>query len=276
MTCSNPIRSTFIGSWPGVTPEPGHALIAGPWSHSGLPLGRRTGDRDHGPEAVRDLHNLQRTWFDRYLRGVGDGSPKVEVFVTGQQSWEQFAQWPPNGSTHRWYPAPEGSLNPAPPGASTESIAVSVSDPTPAIGGRVYPWEPRLRPGAFDQRQLLARDDVLWFSSEILEEDMVVVGEVRLSAVADGDSAVIDLYAVVCEVDPDGVAWNLTDGIGRSSPGRLEVRLGSIAHRFRAGARLALLVAFSADPRFDLTLDHAGRRELILGPDTRLEIPTLS
>jgi putative CocE/NonD family hydrolase len=253
----------------------GHALVAGPWSHSGLPLHRRTGDRDQGPVAVRDLHTLQRTWFDRHLLGAGDILPAAEVFVTGQRSWERFKEWPPQASNQRWYPASQGLLDVVTPTATTVSVAVSPSDPTPARGGRVFPWEPLLRPGAFNQRPLLPRGDVLWFVSEKLDEDLVVAGDLRLSAEAGGETPLLDIYAVLCEIEPAGAAWNLADGIRRSFPGRIDVVMGSIAHRFRAGMRLGVLIAFAAYPRFDLTFDRASCRTLVLGPGTWLDLPVL-
>ncbi len=70
-------------------------IVAGPWDHSGLPLGRRSGDVDFGRSAAVDLHQLQVDWYDAHLRGAGALPAKATVFVTGANDWVQMSAWPP-------------------------------------------------------------------------------------------------------------------------------------------------------------------------------------
>jgi len=59
-----------------------------------------------------------------------------------------------------------------------------------------------------------------------------------------------DVFARLCDVDPSGRSWNVTDGICRLEPGRLSadvdgvllvvVDLGPAAYRIRSGHQLRL------------------------------------
>ena len=59
----------------------------------------------------------------------------------------------------------------------------------------------------------------------------------------------------LCDVDPQGRSWNITDGILRLSSGALAeqavtVLMSSTAHQLAAGHRLRLQVSGGAHPRF--------------------------
>ncbi len=249
----------------------GHRLLAGPWAHTGLPLGRRAGDRDFGIDAVIDLHEVQQEWFDRHLRDDGEVLPTSRIFFSGWDRWETVGAWPPPATPCLLYPDHRGSLADDVPTAGTVGVVVTADDPTPAIGGRVYPWEPVLRPGAFDQASRRGRSDVLAWSSGPVLDPLVVAGPVRCVLDASGPGYVV---VTVTDVDETGRAWNIADGAAMLPPdGVTEVDLGHVAHAFIRGHAIGFDVGFSAVPRFGQPT--AGPRHVTLGPVTRLELPRI-
>ena len=63
------------------------------------------------------------------------------------------------------------------------------------------------------------------------------------------------VFVRLCDVDPQGRSWNVTDGILRLTPAALAeeavtVTMSSAAHQFAAGHRLRLQVSGGAHPRF--------------------------
>ncbi|QIB66512.1 CocE/NonD family hydrolase [Kineobactrum salinum] len=73
-----------------------HWLVIGPWGHA-INADRKLGDIDFGPDAVIDLDDLQRRWFDYWLKGADNGfnkEPRVKLFVMGSNQWISENEWP--------------------------------------------------------------------------------------------------------------------------------------------------------------------------------------
>lgn len=254
---------------------PRHGLLVGPWDHTGLPLGRRSGAVDFGPEAAIDFHQVQQDWLDAHLRGADEPTPTVQVFVTGRDAWEVFSAWPPAARRVEWYPTASGSLEEEPPDGGSVVVELDEDDPTPAHGGRVYPWEPILRPGAWDRVGLRARPDVAAFDSAPLSRSVTVLGEVRAEVSVEADGAGTDVVAVLVDVAPDGTAVNVADGVARvamppDGPAVARVEMGHLAHEFLPGHRIGLDLAAAAFPRFDVPHGGGRRRWHLGGGATRL------
>lgn len=226
------------------------ALVVGPWDHAGLPLRRRSGDRDHGRSAELSLTLLQREWYDRHLRDEGAAPPKARVFVTGADRWATYDAWPPPSAPATRWLGP-GTLTDT-PSAGVASLEVEGDDPTPALGGRIYPWEPDLRPGPFDQRARRARADVLSFSSDPLDRGHRCVGRAEATLTVDASPGAIVVLTLV-DIHPDGSAWNVGEGVALcGGPGPTTIDLGFVGHEWRPGHAIGLDVSGAAWPRFPL------------------------
>jgi uncharacterized protein len=238
----------------------GHRLVMGPWDHSGLPLGRRAGDRDFGRRAIVDLHELQMKWLDRYLKG-GEDFGSDRIFVTGRNRWEEV-DWPLSTVEHSF----ELGSDLRTPSAERRAIEVMVdpSSPTPSPGGAVFPWEPSLRPGAFDQRSRRSRPDVVSFETQPLSSEMLTAGVPVLSLPVTGSPRGAPVHACLVEVAPSGPVWNISDGVGAidTSTGVASIELGPVAHQFSAGSSIGIDIAFAADVR--LAPVEPGRRVIDL------------
>ena len=217
------------------------ALTIGPWTHGHM-------STRAAPQVLREALD----WMGERLTGrpAPPRSP-VHVFVTGGAGWRGLASWPPATSERIWYLEP-GRLLPdpgeGPPANST--FTFDPRHPTPTVGGHLLSNDG----GYLRDDTLAARGDVLAFTSEPLAEDVHVYGAPVAELDHQADIGHVDLFVRVSEVDRKGHSRNVSDGYrrlvpdGRAGPVRLE--LDQIAHRFRAGSRIRVLVAGGSHPRF--------------------------
>ncbi|MDE3089715.1 MAG: CocE/NonD family hydrolase [Chloroflexota bacterium] len=134
------------------------------------------------------------------------------------------------------------------------------ADPTPAFGGPVYHQDG----GVKDNRALEARADVLTYTTPPLENDVDVIGWVRLELFARSSLAHTDFFARLCDVQPDGRSLNVCDGLFRVEPGNAELQpdgstrvvidMWATAQRFLRGHRIRLQVSSGAHPRWNRNL----------------------
>ncbi len=258
-------------------PDHQHSLVIGPWDHSGLPLGRRSGDADFGLSAQLDLGALQTDWYDLHLRGIGEAPPTARVFVTGASEWLSLSAWPPVATN--WVLEPDhafGLVDSA--DLAVVPLQIDASNPTPTRGGRIYPWEPLLRPGAYDQSGSEHQSDVLVFTGAPLIEPVRVLGPAQVEVTVGSTERASDVFAVLCDVARDGVALNIADGVQRRTWSneesvRFTIDLGDVAHEFGRGHRVRLMLSAGSFPRFD-AFRWRGERFFHLGNGlTRLILP---
>ena len=248
-------------------------LVAGPWGHRGLPLARGAGARDHGAAAAFDLDGAQQAFLDRHLRDADTATAEATVFVTGANRWESLAAWPPETSRLALFPAADGQLCDTAEEALID-VGLDAEDPTPSVGGRVYPWEPDLVPGPFDQAARDARFDVVAFTSEPLPTATTIAGPVTVAVATDAEQPEGMVFATLSDGGPDGSVWNVADG-GAAVAGPITVvELGHAAHQFDRGHRVRLTLSFGAFPRYRWR-PGSGRRRIALGSRTRLEMGVL-
>jgi putative CocE/NonD family hydrolase len=272
----------------GATPEArASRLVMGAWPHS-LSASTLAGGVDFGNEALFDLDLLEERWFDRWLRDVRNGVDEeapAKLFVMGAGEWRDASGWPlPETEWQEWYLHSgggaatlrgDGSLSAQPPGDEpADSFVYDPDFPVPTNGGpnccspEIVPW------GAYDQRGLEMRSDVLVYTSEPLAQDLQVIGPVRVVLHAATDGPDTDWTAKLVDVRPSGFAMNLCDGILRArfrhgfdeerpvEPGsveRYEIDLMATANVFRAGHRMRLEISSSNFPRFDRNPNTGGR-----------------
>jgi putative CocE/NonD family hydrolase len=128
------------------------------------------------------------------------------------------------------------------------SFRYDPADPTPTTGG------PLLTPngGYRDDSRLASRDDVLAFTSATLTHDLYVHGNPVVELTHTSDNPHVDLFVRVSEVDAKGRSRNVSDGYRRLDAAHetVSVELDGIAHRFRAGSHIRVLIAGSWFPRY--------------------------
>jgi uncharacterized protein len=224
------------------------ALTLGPWKHTQLLV-----------QGLRTIAQETQDWLDAHLGGrpTTPRRGRVRVFVAGE-GWREVADWPPTTSEHVLYLQPGGGLADTPPSAAAGSFASSVSfrydpaDPTPTIGGRLMSPDGGYR----DDTLLAARSDVLSFTTDALTQDLCVQGNPVVELAHTSDNPHVDVFVRLSEVDARGRSRNVSDGYRRltDATDSVSVELDAIAHRFRAGSRIRVLIAGGNHPRYTRNL----------------------
>jgi putative CocE/NonD family hydrolase len=245
-------------------------LILGPWAHSSIdPLNTSVYDREFGPAAGIDFDAIRLRWFQRWVAGIDNGvenDPPVQLFVMGENRWRAESEFPlaraRETALYLTADGGGGQLSGAPPTA-TEAASGYVYDPADPV------WEPLFLTGSLDQRPLAERSDVLVFTSEPLEQDTEVTGEIVARLFVSSDRTDTDFAVTVCDVYPDGTAYTLTgsetgylrmryrEGFDRQVPmvpgQAYEISIGGLwtSNLFRAGHRIQVMITSSRAPHFD-------------------------
>lgn len=216
------------------------AVTVGPWTHTQLIT-----------QGLATITRESLNWLNVHL-GDAPTDPRpsaVRICVTGQ-GWRSMTDWPPPTSEHALYLQPGGALGetPPPPGAQPATFLYDPADPTPAVGGRMLSPEGGYRA----DNRLAERDDVLSFTGDALGEDLCVHGNPVVDLRHTSDNPHVDVFVRVSEVDADDKSRNVSDGYRRLSDAgdSVQVELDAIAHCFRAGSRIRVLIAGGSHPRY--------------------------
>ena len=209
-----------------------------------------------------------------------DGSAPVRLFVMGIDQWRDEQSWPLHDTRFIDYHLDGvGAANTA--GGSgllmTEPAARDETDrylydprrPVPTVGGNTLaPFS-----GPADQSAVEAREDVLCFSSAVLDRPLEVTGPISLKLFVSSSAVDTDFTAKLVDVFPDGRAMALSEGILRMryreslaepelmSPGEVyEITIdgGVTSNVFLPGHRLRLEVSSSNFPRYDRNSNTGG------------------
>ncbi len=284
-------------------------MIMGPWIH-GQQGNYSHGQVSFGKDAaIPDPLAWRMEWYNHWIKGektaVGKKDPyktNVRIFVMGTGdghmtedsllyhggSWRNENEWPLKRTSYTpYYFHADGSASVRKPiqnNSSTDFIS-DPNDPVPAIGGNTSSGGGILLQGAWDQKggdhvwnwplpiPLSARNDVLVFQTDPLQEDVEVTGEIRVKFWASSSALDTDFTAKLVDVYPantdypGGFDLNIGDGIVRAryrdsrteeklmNPGdvyEFEVRLYPTSNVFKKGHRIRVDIAGSNFPRFDV------------------------
>ncbi|MEX2236156.1 MAG: CocE/NonD family hydrolase [Dehalococcoidia bacterium] len=255
---------------------PNQHLLVGPWYH--IPWSPRVGEVDFGPEALNFLDEVQLVWFNHWLKGEGEGPiamPRVRLFVMGRNAWRDEEEFPLKRAEETWFYlhsggransiSGDGTLSPEAPGDEDEDVfAYNPLDPVPSLGGNSCCFEAISPMGAYDQRPAEVRNDVLVYSSEVLESGVEVTGRVRARLFVSYTAETTDFTVKLVDVFPDGRAINLCQSIfrtkrsaadGAGSPEELSFEVGVTSNWFGPGHRIRVEVSSSSFPMWERNLN---------------------
>lgn len=269
-------------------------VVVGPNNHcqfAALGPNFRSGDRALG-DATLDADGLVHAWFDRWLKGDEDrfpeSTPHVQYFNMGENRWRSDEQWPPAGArTVRMYLRSDGAANSLygdgrlsveapPPGEAPDRYRYDPMNPVQTIGGGDCCNGGLVTAGAFDQRPIQARNDVLVYTSEPLTEPMQVSGFVDAVLRVSSSAPDTDFAVKLVDVAPDGTAYILGDTIIRAryrdgfdqpqplTPGEVATVQPTpitISNTFQPGHRIRIEVTSSNFPKFVRNLNTGGPNE---------------
>jgi len=254
-------------------------VLMGPWLHG--PLSGLVGDVDFGfqaDDATLMSADLQLKWFDRWLKDVENGideGPPIRLFVMGDNVWRDEAAWPlARSKPTACYLHSEGGANTlhgngrlsfqAPGEEPVDTFVYDPLNPVPTLGGGLCCSGTGAAAGAFDQREIEARPDVLVYTSDVLPEDLEVTGYVVAKLWAATSAVDTDFTAKLVDVGSCGYARNVADGVIRArfrlstaeavpiEPNRAyeyTIEIGPTSNIFKAGHRMRLEISSSNFPK---------------------------
>ena len=246
------------------------------------------GERSMG-DARLNYDELTWGWFDRFLKGESNGflekTPRVRYFTMGINKWQASDTWPPAGATPLTFYLSSGgkanSLNgdgvllaTTPSTDAPDTFDYDPMNPVPSYGGNVCCTGNAVQGGAFDQRKMEERNDILVYSTEPLKEGLELSGPIEVTLNVSSDVKDTDFTVKLIDVYPDGRAYNLDETIQR-----LRYRNGydkplawmkagevykfsfspmNTSNFFEAGHRISIEISSSNFPRFDRNLNTGG------------------
>lgn len=268
----------YLQEWGRPGARGNQKVWVGPFGH-----GQLRGDLVY-PADVRPGTEEELRWFDYWLKGVQNGimdEPPVRWFqraaalagqVSDKNEWRTADRWPPNGSVTKRLYLTEGKRLSFEAPKKAESLTEYRFDPekpVPTVGGSNL----TLPLGPMDQRAIEERPDYLRFETEVLEEDLVLAGELAMELWASTDGPDTDFMVKVVDVYPNGYEAMVLDGgirtryrNGRRSqdvrpmeprePTELLVDLWHTGITIEKGHKLAVHITSSNDPRFDVNRNN--------------------
>ncbi len=248
------------------------------------------GARDMG-DARLDYDALTFAWFDHFLKGDDNSilakTPKVRYYTMGLNKWQSSDTWPPQGAEPVTFflssagransLAGDGTLITAAPGQdSPDQFVYDPMNPVPTPGGSAGGAGLDHRGGAFDQRGLEMRDDILVYSTEPLKQGVEISGPIDVTLFVSSDAKDTDFTVKLIDVQPDGTAWNIDDNIQRvryregydKPPAWMEkgkvykvtLQPMQTSNYFSAGDRLRIEISSSNFPLYDRNLNTGGNK----------------
>lgn len=258
-------------------------LVLGPWYHA--QWGRTKADSisniNFGSTTGTWFQQLQKQWFDHWLKDIGDGNFKEATsFQTGSNQWQFFTSWPPKATVKKLFAAADNKSSFQAP--SKKGSISFISDPSHPVPYRLQPIEATYGTGSRwkpwqveDQRFVYTRPDVISFTSDTLTENIIVTGKITAHLYASTTATDADWVVKLIDVYPDKdrdnllmsqyqfpVAMEVFRARYRKSfehpaplvPGKPEefiIDLHMVNHAFKKGHRMMIQVQSSWFPLID-------------------------
>ena len=266
-----------------------YAVIA-PTTHCGYTRATENtavGERSVG-DARWDYDALVYGWLDHFLKGQDNGLldtlPRVRYYTMGSNEWKSASSWPPpeaqlvtyyldsggNANTLRG----DGKLTTTRPAADRpDRFTYDPMNPVPSHGGNVCCTGNAVQGGAFDQRQMEERPDILVYTSDPFPNGVEVTGTIGITLNVSSDAKDTDFTVKLIDVAPDGTAYNLDETIQRAryregydkevfmEAGKtyeIEMSPLSTSNWFAPGHRIRIEVSSSNFPRFMRNMNTGG------------------
>ncbi|MFB6098996.1 MAG: CocE/NonD family hydrolase, partial [Salinibacter sp.] len=274
-------------------------LIMGPYTHGAE--GRRAQGQVTGaahyfpPNATYSTNRVLLRWFNYHLKekktAMANG-PRVQLYVPGLDEWVGAADFPlPQTQFTRYYLHSQGDANveswktrghlttTAPNTQEpVDFYRYDPTDPVPSVGG----YNSHSDGGVADRAKVYrGRDDILIYQTDILEQDVAVVGPITVTLYASTSARDTDFVVNLTDVNPEaraGALW-VAEGARRGRIGSVEadpralstysevkllepgkvyawkIAVWPTARVFEAGHRIRIEISSSNFPRYSRNLN---------------------
>jgi putative CocE/NonD family hydrolase len=265
-------------------------LVIAPTLHCGYT--RATENTIVGERSVGDARlNYEEqiyAWFDMWLKGeqndFKEKTPRVQYYTMGSNKWQASETWPPekatlttyylnsNGEANSFFG--DGKLTTSKASSDTpDSFTYDPMKPVPSYGGNVCCTGNAVKGGAFDQQQMETRNDILVYTTDVLNEGVEISGFIESTLYVSSDAKDTDFTIKLIDVYPDGTAYNLDETIQRvryregyekevfmekDKVYKVDLTPMSTSNYFKKGHRIRIEISSSNFPRFARNLNTGG------------------
>ena len=192
-------------------PKAKNTIVMGPFSHGGW--NHESGKHFHNDiyfgDSIATFYkkNIEQPFFHHYLKEntkTAAKLPEAYMFDTGKKEWKQFENWPPMQAEKKsFFLNASGKLSEN--GINPKLMSTYLSDPNkPVLSSENLKDMNGFTPKNYmseDQRFASYRPDVMTFTTDVLEKDVTLAGEILtklkiISTSTDADFIVklIDVY----------------------------------------------------------------------------------
>jgi hypothetical protein len=227
-------------------------------------------------------------WFDWWLKGeqndFKEKTPRVQYYTMGSNKWQAAETWPPaKAELTTFYLRSDGKANSAfgdgklanskASADAPDSFTYNPMNAVPSYGGNVCCTGNAVKGGAFDQQQMETRNDILVYTTDVLEAGVEVSGFIESTLYVSSDAKDTDFTIKLIDVYPDGTAYNLDETIQRvryregydkevfmekGKVYKVDLTPMSTSNYFEKGHRIRIEISSSNFPRFARNLNTGG------------------
>jgi hypothetical protein len=153
-------------------------------------------------------------FFNYYLKGEGDAKQIAEanIFITGENKWVAFAQWPPkNTEAKAVYLNDKGGLTFTKP-TESNSFSEYTSNPAKPVPYTEDVHLQRTREYMSDDQRFAARrPDVLVFKTDVLDKDVTLAGPIIADLLVSISTTDADFVVKLIDIFPDTFSYAKKD-----------------------------------------------------------------
>ncbi|MFW9952643.1 MAG: CocE/NonD family hydrolase, partial [Candidatus Thorarchaeota archaeon] len=261
-------------------------MIIGPWSHINLDklFIKPLKPKNLGDSFKFFQYLLPFWWYEYWLKNRNitiKNLPPIQIFILNGNRWRGFSKWPPDNYKLNLYLHSDGKSNSIfgngtlskeqPKDELPDTYIFDPSSPVYTLGGRNL----FLLSGPHNQKTIEKRTDVLIYTSDPLENELEIIGEIEIILFISSNAADTDFMVKLVDVWPkDKKAINIIDSGIRTrfrngdlrNPEfmesgkvyKLTFSLGSIAILFPKDHKIRIEITSSNFPRFDINSNLAG------------------
>ncbi len=243
------------------------------------------GERSVGDARLNYQEQIE-AFFAQHLKGEKQvARPRVQYYVMGSNEWKTSTAWPPPAAQMQtFYLDSDGSANTlhgngrlsntAPATDKPDGFFYDPMNPVPSYGGNVCCTGNAVKGGAFDQRIMETRNDILVYTTEPFADGVEIAGSIETTLYVSSDAKDTDFTVKLIDVAPDGTAYNLDETIQRvryregydkevfmekGKVYKVDLTPMSTANYFKPGHSIRIEVSSSNFPRFGRNLNTGGR-----------------
>ncbi len=237
------------------------SLIVGAWGH--IPWGNTLGDRFYTHKNNNNINELQIAWFDKYLkRKENNNLPQknISLFQMGSNKWLSLDKLNTDNQTVFYLKSTglanirddDGQLIVNNNQNNSEQEDIIVHDwwrSLPSLGGHAS-----ITSGSFERSQLDNRTDIITYTSDFLQEELDIIGEIEIELYIQANTEILNLSAIISQVFPNGEVYNFTQGFAQIKQFNLEqvitIKLQSTCMKLAKNTAVRLSIGMSNFPAY--------------------------